>query len=64
VTPALAFGVVGLARYAVLAFPMQVAVADTLSRRSPNWVIWAALVCSAIGLGYFAHEVVAHSWLP
>ena len=30
VAPALLFGVVGLARYAVLAFPMQVAVADSL----------------------------------
>ncbi len=40
VVPALLFGVVGLARYAVLAFPMQVAVADSLSRRAPNWVIW------------------------
>ena len=64
VVPALLFGVVGLARYAVLAFPMQVAVADSLSRRAPNWAIWAALGCSAIGLGYFAHAVVAHSWLP
>ena len=64
VAPAMAFGVVGLARYAVLAFPMQIAVADSLSRRSPNWVIWGALACSAIGLGYFAHHVVAHAWLP
>ena len=64
VAPAMAFGVVGLARYAVLAFPMQIAVADSLSRRSPNWVIWVALACSAIGLGYFAHAVVAHTWLP
>jgi hypothetical protein len=64
VVPALLFGVVGLARYAVLAFPMQIAVADTLSRRRPNWVIWAALACSAIGLGFFAHAVVADSWLP
>ena len=64
VVPALLFGVVGLARYAVLAFPMQVAVADSLSRRAPTWVIWAAIGCSAIGLGYFAHAVVADSWLP
>ena len=64
VVPALLFGVVGLARYAVLAFPMQIAVADLLSRRAPDWVIWAALGCSAIGLGYFAHAVVADSWLP
>jgi Gpi18-like mannosyltransferase len=64
VAPALAFGVVGLARYSVLAFPMQLAVADTLSRRPPNWVIWAALACSAIGLGYFARAVVAESWVP
>jgi Gpi18-like mannosyltransferase len=64
VAPALLFGVVGLARYAVLAFPMQIAVADTLSRRAPNWVILAALACSAVGLGFFAHAVVADSWLP
>lgn len=64
VAPAMLFGVVGLARYAVLAFPMQIAVADTFSRRSPVWVIWVALACSAIGLGFLAHTVVAHSWLP
>jgi hypothetical protein len=63
VAPALLFGVVGLARYAVLAFPMQIAVADSLSRRSA-WVIWAALAISAISLGYLAHAVVAESWLP
>jgi len=64
VAPALLFGVVGLARYAVLAFPMQVAVADSLSRRSSSWMIWAALAFSTVGLGYFAHAVVADSWLP
>jgi hypothetical protein len=64
VAPAMLFGVVGLARYAVLAFPMQIAVADTLSRRSSNWLIWAALAFSAVSLGYFAHAVVADSWLP
>jgi Gpi18-like mannosyltransferase len=64
VVPALLFGVVGLARYAVLAFPMQVAVADSLSRRSSTWVIWAALGFSTASLGYFAHAVVADSWLP
>jgi hypothetical protein len=64
VAPALAFGVIGLARYAVLAFPMQIAVADSLSRGSRTWVIWGAVACSAIGLGYFAHAVVAHTWLP
>jgi hypothetical protein len=59
----LLFGVVGLARYAVLAFPMQIAVADSLSRRSA-WATWAALTISAISLAYFAHAVVADSWLP
>jgi Gpi18-like mannosyltransferase len=63
VAPALLFGVVGLARYAVLAFPMQIAVADSLSRRSV-WFTWVALAFSAVSLGYFAHAVVARSWLP
>jgi len=63
VAPALLFGVVGLARYAVLAFPMQIAVADTLARRA-WWMTGGALAISAISLGYFAHAVVADSWLP
>jgi hypothetical protein len=63
VGPAMLFGVVGLARYAVLAFPMQIAVADSLSRRA-WWVVAAVLAVAAMSLGYFAHAVVADSWLP
>jgi hypothetical protein len=64
VTPGLVFGVVGLARYAVLAFPMQLAVAGVLGRRPASWLPAAALAGHALALGFFAHHVVAESWLP
>jgi hypothetical protein len=56
-------GVVGLARYAVLAFPIQLAVTDVLAARGRNWVI-GYLVVSSLVLGVFARLVVEQSWVP
>jgi hypothetical protein len=63
VLPALALGVVGVARYAILAFPIPIAVADALSRR-PRWMSIITLVASAAGLMVFARLVVTKSWVP
>ena len=63
VVPPMLLGVVGLARYAVLAFPMQLAVADVLATRGRNWVICYLAVSSCVLAG-FAHLVVARSWVP
>ena len=64
VAPALAFGVVGLGPLRRARVPHAGRRRRLALGRSPNWVIWIALACSAIGLGYFAHAVVAESWLP
>lgn len=63
VVPPMLLGVVGLARYAVLAFPMQLAVADLLASKGRSWVL-GYLVVSAGVLAVFAHLVVAESWVP
>ncbi len=63
VLPALALGVVGVARYAILAFPIPIAAADLLSER-PRWVQVVALVTSAAVLMTFARLVVTKSWVP
>ncbi len=63
VAPPMLLGVVGLARYAVLAFPMQLAVTDVLAARGRNWVI-GYLAMSSCVLALFAHLVVARSWVP
>ena len=63
VLPALALGVVGVARYAVLAFPIPIAFADVLAGR-PRWVMVSALSVSAVVLMIFARLVVTKSWVP
>jgi Gpi18-like mannosyltransferase len=63
VAPPMLLGVVGLARYAVLAFPMQLAVADVLAARGRNWVV-GYLVASSCVLAVFARLVVVESWVP
>jgi hypothetical protein len=63
VAPPMLLGVVGLARYAVLAFPIQLAVTDVLAARGRNWVI-GYLVVSSLVLGVFARLVVEQSWVP
>ena len=63
VFPSFALGVVGVARYAVLAFPLPIAFADVLSGR-PRWVIALTLAVSAAGLMIFARLVVTKSWVP
>jgi hypothetical protein len=63
VLPALALGVVGVARYAVLAFPLPLAAADLLSER-PRWLQALVLATSAAVLMVFARLVVTKSWVP
>ena len=63
VAPPMLLGVVGLARYAVLAFPMQLAIADVLAARGRSWVV-GYLVVSAGVLAVFGHLMVARSWVP
>lgn len=63
VVPALALGVIGLARYSVLAFPMTFAVADVLANR-PRWIVVSLLSTSAITTVIFARLVVVASWIP
>jgi Gpi18-like mannosyltransferase len=63
VLPPMVLGVVGLARYAVLAFPIQFAIAQVLASRNRAWVL-GYLAASAVVLAWFAHMVVAASWVP
>jgi hypothetical protein len=63
VVPALALGVVGVARYAVLAFPLPLAAADLLADR-PRWLQVVVLTTSAAVLMLFARLVVTKSWVP
>jgi hypothetical protein len=63
VLPPMVLGVVGLARYVVLAFPVQFALAQVLTSRSRVWVV-AYVVASGALLGWFAHMVIAASWVP
>jgi hypothetical protein len=61
--PPFAVGVVGLARYTALAFPLQLAVTDVLARRGRTWIT-GYLVLSGLGLAGFALLVVSRSWVP
>jgi hypothetical protein len=63
VVPPLALGVIGLARYSVLAFPMAFATADVLSRQR-SWVRILALAAGAVALVALARLVVVRSWVP
>ncbi len=63
VVPPLMLGVVGLARYAVLAFPMQFAVADVLASKGRSWVI-GYLAVSALMLAVFTRLMITRSWVP
>ncbi len=63
VLPALALGVIGLARYSVLAFPLAFAAADLLADRR-RWVVASTLSVSAAALVVFARLVVTESWIP
>jgi len=63
VAPSLALGLVGLARYVILAFPIPIAVADLLAGQRRSTVI-AVLAVSAVALMAFARLVVVSSWVP
>ncbi len=63
VLPALALGLVGLARYVVLAFPIPIAVADVLAERGRATTV-VVLGVSAAALIVFARLVVVESWVP
>lgn len=63
VAPALALGVIGVARYAVLAFPLPIVAAEVLAER-PRWVQVLALIISALALMVLARLVVMSYWVP
>ena len=63
VMPALALGVVGVARYAILAFPLPIIAAQALSER-PRWVQVVAITTMALALMLFSRLVVTQSWVP
>lgn len=63
VLPPMLLGVVGLARYALLAFPMQLAATDVMVARGRTWVT-AYLVVSTCVLALYAHLMVARAWVP
>jgi len=63
VAPSLALGLVGLARYVILAFPIPIALADLLSGQRRSTVV-AVLAVSAIALIAFGRLVVVSSWVP
>jgi hypothetical protein len=61
--PALALGVVGLARYAVQCFPLAIAAGQTLERATPK-LARLALVASAAGLVGYGLLVTKASYVP
>ena len=61
--PSLTLGLVGLARYVILAFPIPIAVADLLAGQRRSTVV-AVLALSAITLIAFGRLVVVSSWVP
>ena len=63
VVPPMFLGVVGLARYAVLAFPMQFALASVVTSRGRVWAT-VYVGASTVVLGVFAHRMVASAWVP
>jgi hypothetical protein len=63
VLPALALGVIGLARYSVLAFPLAFAAADLLADRRA-WIVASTLSVTAVALVFFARFVIVESWIP
>ncbi len=63
VLPSLVLGTVGLARYAVLAFPLPFAVADVLTARGKGAVVVGIVACG-VGLVALSWLIVARTWLP
>ena len=63
VLPALALGTEGLARYAIMAFPMPFAAADVLTSRG-RWPAVLFLVASTAAMVLLAVLVVRYTWLP
>ena len=63
VVPPLMLGVEGLARYAILAFPMPLAAADVLTARH-RWPAAVCLVASGAAMALLAVAVIRWSWLP
>jgi hypothetical protein len=63
VLPAVFTGLVGVARYAILAFPVSIAAADVLANRSRP-VIVGTLAVSALSLMALAKLVVEWGWVP
>ena len=63
VLPPLMLGVEGLARYAILAFPMPLAAADVLTT-GRRWPAVVCLIASGAAMALLAVAVIRWSWLP
>jgi hypothetical protein len=63
VLPSLLLGLEGVARYAILAFPMPFAAADVLTSRR-RWPAAVGLALSAGGMLALALLIVQRTWLP
>ena len=63
VVPSLLVGVVGLARYAIMAFPMPLAAADVLTARR-RWPAVVALTASGAAMVLLAAMINHRSWIP
>jgi len=63
VVPQLVLGVEGLARYVELAFPLSIAAALTLEKRS-RWLQALALAVAATAMLYLAVRVARYGWVP
>jgi hypothetical protein len=61
--PPLYLGVDGLARYAVIAFPLPFAAADVFSAKGTRWVA-AYLVVAGAAMVFLARQVSVESWVP
>ena len=63
VVPSLLLGTEGMARYAILAFPMPLAAADVLTTRA-RWPAVVALVVAGGAMVFLAVMINYRSWLP
>ena len=63
ILPALLLGVVGLARYAIMAFPMVFAAADVLTTRR-RWPAVAFLTVSGAAMVFLIVMINVRTWLP
>ncbi len=63
VVPQLLLGLEGMARYVMLAVPLSIAGALTLSSRS-KWAQWSVVAAGTAGFMFLGVWVVRYSWVP